>query len=298
MSDEPVGVIGIFTIDNIYVYRIHYFMAFSQEEIDTLATKTGQFERYVEITESTMTKGNGLFDKLAASYIAASEIGVDLVSSFAIKDLSDGMSATVYGIIISDLEVTSYTRRSGKEGKMMKFGMRDFSGIIQVVIWDEKIMEMLSETKTGRDSRIKIANGIVKDGRFGKQISPGKWGAVIPEPEEFPDMTIEGTVEETITPLEAIEVGGIYRVAGEIITVFDLREFKRRTTDTTGHVLNLIIMDKTSSMKMVLWDDLAIKCSGLTQGQNVLFGDFSARKNRDIIELHSTYRSSVTMTET
>ena len=273
-------------------------MAFSQEEIDALASKTGQLERYSEITESTMKKGNGLFDRLAASYIAASEIGVDLVSSFAIRDLSDGMSATVYGIIISDLETTTYTRRSGKEGKMMKFEMRDSSGAIQVVIWDEKIMEQLLENNVRIDSRIKIANGKVKDGRFGKQISPGKWGAVIPEPEEFPDMTLEDIDEEVITPLEAVEAGGIYRVEGEIITAFDLREFKRRTTGTTGYVLNLIIMDKTSSMKMVLWDELAVKYSGLKQGENVLFEEFSARQNRDIIELHSTYRSSIKMIET
>jgi len=273
-------------------------MTFSQEEIDSLASKTELFERYVEITESTMKKGNGLFDKLAASYIAASKIGVDLVSSFSIKDLSDGMSATVYGIIISELETTSYTRRSGKEGKMMKFNMRDASGSIQVVIWDEKIMEQLLENNVRIDSRIKIANGKVKDGRFGKQISPGKWGAVIPEPEEFPDMTLEDIDEEVITPLEAVEAGGIYRVEGEIITAFDLREFKRRTTGTTGYVLNLIIMDKTSSMKMVLWDELAVKYSGLKQGENVLFEEFSARQNRDIIELHSTYRSSIKMIET
>ena len=50
-------------------------------------------------------------------------------------------------------------------------------------------------------------------------------------------------------------------------------------------------------MKIVLWDELAIKNSRLKQGQSIIFHDISARQNRDIVELHSTYRSSIDLME-
>lgn len=272
-------------------------MPFTQEEIDALASKGGLFDNYVEKTESVMAGSGGLFDRLAASYIAASQVGIDLASSVPIKDLMDGISATVYGLVVSEVEVNSYRRKTGKEGKMLTFTIGDATGQIKVVIWDEKCIDMLLEMDIGKDSKIKIANGIAKENNYGRQISPGRWGSVVYNPEDFPDLEAGTEKREKITPIEDIQIGGNYSVTGEIATVFDLRDFTRRS-GSMGHVLNVILMDTTSSVKVVLWDELAVKYSNISQGQSVIFHDLSARQNRDIVELHSTYRSSIDLVET
>ncbi len=267
-------------------------MPFTQEEIDALAAKGGLFESYVEKTESVLADSGDLFDRLAASYIAASHLGIDLASSIPIKDLTDGLSATIYGLVISELEVNNYRRKTGKEGKMLSFTIGDATGRIKVVIWDEKCIDTLLEKKIETGSKIKIANGMVKENNYGRQISPGKWGAVVLDPEDFSEFEAPPEKKKNITPIEDIQVGGTYSVKGEIATVFDLRDFTRRS-GSTGHVLNVILMDTTSSMKIVLWDVLAVKHSGLTQGRSIIFHELTARQNRDIVELHSTYRTSI-----
>ena len=269
-------------------------MPFTQEEIDALASKGEMFESYVEKTESVMAESGNLFDRLAASYIAASQLGIDLASTVPIKDLRDGLSATIYGLVVSEVEENSYRRKTGKEGKMLTFTMGDPTGQIKVVIWDEKSIDTLLEMKIETGSKIKIANGLVKENSYGRQITPGRWGTVVFDPEDFSDMEVKTEKKEKITPIEDIQVGGTYSVKGEVATVFDLRDFTRRS-GSTGHVLNVILMDSTSSVKVVLWDELAIKYSGLTRGRRVILHDLSARQNRDIVELHSSYRSSIDM---
>jgi len=271
-------------------------MPFTQEEIDALASKGEFFESYVEKTGSVMAMSGDLFDRLAASYIAASQLGIDLASSVPIKELRDGLSATVYGLLISEAQVNSYRRKTGKEGKMMSFTMGDATGQINVVIWDEKSIDTLLEMKIESGSKIKIANGIVKENNYGRQISPGRWGSVVCDPADFPDMDAKTEKKEKITPIEDIQLGGTYSVKGEIATVFDLRDFTRRS-GSTGHVLNVILMDASSSVKVVLWDELALKYSNISQGQSLIFHDLSARQNRDIVELHSTYRSSIDLVD-
>ena len=271
-------------------------MPFTQEEIDALASKGDMFESYTRKTESVIAGSGNLFDRLAASYIAASQLGIDLASLVPIKDLRDGLSATVYGIVMSEVEVNSYRRKTGKEGKMLTFTIGDATGEIKVVIWDEKSIDKLMEMGISKYSKIKIANGLVKENNYGRQISPGRWGSVVYNPVDFSNMEVLTEKSEKITPIEDIQVGGTYSVSGEIATVFDLREFPRKS-GSTGYVLNVIVMDATSSMKIVLWDELAIKNSRLKQGQSIIFHDISARQNRDIVELHSTYRSSIDLME-
>lgn len=267
-------------------------MAFTQEEINALAEKSGLYDRYIENVDSLITSSNGLFDRLAASYIAASQIDIDLVSSVAISNLNDGMSATVYGIVYSDIEINTYTRKSGKEGKMLNLILNDSTGRISVVIWDEKIITSLMEGGVQKGTKIKIANGIVKENAYGRQISPGKWGAVIPEPDDFPTLEIKPDKTERITPIEDITIGSSFNIRGKVITVFELRDFTRRS-GSTGHVLNFIIEDETTSIKIVLWDALAKEYYRLGEGERITLYNFTARQNRDIIELHSTYRSTI-----
>ena len=267
-------------------------MAFTQEEIEALAEKSGLRDRYIANVDSLLESTNGLFDRLAASYVAASQIGIDLVSSQVISNLNGGMSATVYGVVFSELEINTYTRKTGKEGKMLKFVLADSTGRINVVIWDERVIDEIQERGIRKDSKIKIANGMVKENAYGRQISPGKWGAIILEPEDFPALEVKQERTDKVIPIEDIIIGGSFSVRGRVITVFDLRDFTRRT-GSTGHVLNLIIEDETTSIKVVLWDDLAKEHCRLEEGESAMFNNFTARQNRDIVELHSTYRSTI-----
>lgn len=267
-------------------------MAFTQEELDDMAKKAGVFEKYREEAKKVRSDSADLFDELAASYISASRHGIDLATSVPVINLEKGMRATVYGVVTSEVSVKTYQRKSGSEGERMHFILEDDTGKIEVLIWDEKVIAGLSEKGMTKGSKIKIANGEVKVTRYGKQINPDKWGTIVVEPEDFPDMLVDASDKDKITPISDIATGGIYNVTGEVITKFDLRSFSRKSGGK-GHVLNLILMDDSSSVKVVLWDEIAMECSGIEQRQWVTIRNLSARQNEDIIELHSLNITSI-----
>ncbi len=268
-------------------------MSLTQGEIDDMARKADRFDEYVSMADEAESEAEGLLDRLAASYIAASRLGMDLASAVPVVELGGEMSATVYGVLRTAPVVTTYNRKSGKEGKMMKFVMGDATGDIDVVVWDEKMVDELAAVDIDIGTRIKVANGRTKENRYGRQITPGKWGTVIVEPGDFREMEAKPR-KKRITPLSDISVGGTYSVKGEVMTVFELRQFQRRS-GSSGWVLNVIISDDTGSMKVVLWDEMARKYAHLDRGHVAEFSDMSARQNRDIVELHSTYRTKVEM---
>lgn len=268
-------------------------MGFTQEEIDQMASEEGIMERYLDGRKQLLQETNGLLDDLAVSHIVASELGLHLIISQTIANLSDGMRATIYGRVISKPAKDTYTRKNGTEGVKMHFFIDDCTGKIQVIIWDERVIGEMEESNLSKNDNIKLINGNVKMNKFGKQISPDKWGRIIISPDDFPELLEETKHHKILTPIEKLEAGGIFNVRGQVITRFDIREFTRRT-GSTGHVLNLIIMDNTSSIKVVLWDDAARDSSDVDQGQWLDFNNLSARQNQDILELHSTTMTTIT----
>lgn len=278
-----------------YTYTLMAFisvMSFTQSEVDELAKRTERYEEYERISAEVENDSDGLLDHLAASYVAADSMGIDLTSPVPVKDLRHDMSATVFGFVASEPTIKEYRRKSGGPGRMMRFALRDGTGEIDVVIWDEKTVDELTAADIVEGTRIKMANGKVRENQYGRQISPGRWGAVVLEPDDYREMADTEERQKKIQPISDISVGGTYSVKGEIMVVFELREFRRRS-GSAGHVLNVIISDPGSSVKIVLWDGLAVSNQYLERGQFAVFRDMNARQNGDVIELHSSYRSSV-----
>ncbi len=267
-------------------------MSYSEEEISAMVEKKGLMDRFQEERARILKNSSGLFNEIAISYIAASSLGIDLAGSSAIGNLKNGTRVTVFGLVVSKVQIQTYIRKNGKEGTKMNFYLDDHTGKTDVIIWDEKTIESVSSLGLKKGYKLKLINVSVKIDRYGKQVVPDKWSAVMLDPEDFPSILGAGESSKNISPITDIDPGGIYNIRGEIIARFDVRSFKRKSGGS-GQVLNLIIMDDSSSVKVVLWDDAAMAASGLSEGEWCRFYDLSARKNRDIIELHSSYISRI-----
>jgi ssDNA-binding replication factor A large subunit len=132
-----------------------------------------------------------LTDETAAR-IAASELGVKIVKKtfrlkIQIQDLVSGLSdVTVAGHVVAIYPPKTFARRDFTEGKLASLIVRDESGTLRVVLWDNKA-DIIEKEKIQREQRIRISHGYVREGRDGKpELHLGQRGSikVIKEPEK------------------------------------------------------------------------------------------------------------------
>jgi replication factor A1 len=124
-----------------------------------------------------------LTDETAAR-IAASELGVKIVKKpfrlkIQIQDLVSGLTdVTVAGHVVTVYPPKTFTRRDFTEGKIASLVVKDESGTLRVVLWDNKA-DIIEKGKIQREQQIRISHGYVREGRDGKpELHLGQRGSI------------------------------------------------------------------------------------------------------------------------
>jgi ssDNA-binding replication factor A large subunit len=117
---------------------------------------------------------NGLLDEDAIAYLIVDELGRNPGNKMKIRELYDGINATVEADIISVGEVE-------KRGnyRILKVLIGDETGRCHLVLWNDEIDSAIKDLKNA--SKVKIINGYVKENMYGLQITLGKWGILVTE---------------------------------------------------------------------------------------------------------------------
>ena len=143
------------------------------------------------IEEKKRNAGDFLTDETAAR-IVASELGVKILKKpfrlkIQIQDLVSGLSdVTVSGRVDAIYPPKTFARRDFTEGKLASLVVRDESGTLRVILWDNKV-ELVEKGKIQREQQIRISHGYVREGRNGKpELHLGQRGniKIIKEPEK------------------------------------------------------------------------------------------------------------------
>jgi len=143
------------------------------------------------IKKKKIGAGDFLTDETAAR-IAASDLGVEIVQKpirlkIQIQDLVSGLNdVTVTGKVSAVYPPKTFTRRNWTEGKLASIIVADKSGILRVVLWDDKV-ELVESGKIQREQTIRISHGYVREGLDGKpELHLGQRGSVevLEEPEK------------------------------------------------------------------------------------------------------------------
>jgi replication factor A1 len=129
--------------------------------------------------------GDFLTDETAAR-IVASELGVEIVKrpirlEIQIQDLISGLNdVTVAGKVVVIYPPKTFTRRDWTKGKLVSLVVSDESGILRVVLWDDKV-ELVESGTIQEKQTIRIAHGYVREGLDGKlELHLGQRGNITP----------------------------------------------------------------------------------------------------------------------
>ncbi len=170
--------------------------------------------------------------------------------------------ASVLGVVQNVYPASEFERRDGTRGKVMRLDLRDDTGQITAVLWNEKVDE-LGDMKRG--NHLQIMNGRVKerlDDRLELHVERATYiesSAETPSP-----LPTRFTKIKQLRPtMPGVNILARVMHAGEI------REF-RRSSGEIGQISTLIIKDETGSIRLNLWDEKAALSKQIQLGDIVL----------------------------
>ena len=251
------------------------------------------------ISEKKKAAGGFLTDETAARLIA-SELGVDVERSdafsmeFPIGELVLGLNnVSVVGRVVFVYPLQDYVRKNGVEGKFARVIVADKTGVLRVLLWDDKA-SLISSCGVVRGQILRVLHGYVREARDGQlELHLGNRGELVVNPSDVD----EGRFPTAESFLERI--GDLTKskkktsVAGVIGSVSPLKVFLRHDK-TEGKVLRLTLKDASSSVALLFWNVKADDFKDLRVGERLQVIDARVKEKIDgNLELHVEDRAFV-----
>ena len=201
--------------------------------------------------------------------------------------------ASVLGVVQSVHQISEFKRPDGTGGKVRRLQLRDETGHITVVFWNEKV-DQLGEVKKG--DYLQLLNTKVKvqlNGRIelhaGNRAQIETLVEVPPYLESPPALPTQITkVQELKSNMRDVDVLARVVHAGEI------REFKRPSGEK-GKVSTLLIRDETGTISLNLWDEKAALSEPIDLGDIVLAEGAYTRERFERVNLNIGKRGTLSL---
>lgn len=197
---------------------------------------------------------------------------------------------SVLGVVQSSSPVSTFKRRDGSQGKVRRIRLRDETGQIGLVLWNDRVDE-LSGVDVG--DCLKVVEGGVKEGLYGRvEIHTRGTTKIEVLKERPPHLELSPTAFIKIKYLKP----GIREVdvLARVMYVGDVREFKRKTGET-GRLCTLLLKDETGTVRLNLWDDRTALSEQVKPGDVVLVEKAYTRERFEETNLNFGKRGTLTV---
>jgi len=250
-----------------------------EERIKKIVSKTGKKDAEVrELIEKKKASMSGLLTDYGAVYGVAKDLGVDIdrssnVEFNKISDIVPG-PVNIAGRVKSFIPQREFPRKDGTSGKISRIVLKDATGEIGVVLWDNH-SEIAKNLKFNDIVVIKFANA--KNNGI-TEVHTTAFSVVSVNPDDI-DISIPEIKEEFIKSIkikdlaEKHPVNMLLRVSSNPVS----SEFQR-SDGTTGNRFSFIGEDEEGRVRVVVWDKVSdisisdvVKIKGFTKKN--LFGD-------------------------
>jgi len=197
--------------------------------------------------------------------------------------------ASVLGAVYDAFPVSEFRRKDGSTGKVRRLRLRDETGEVSLVFWNEKVDE-LGEVK--REDQLRIMNARVKtqpDGRIELHVENATQieklvGQALPPP------TVPSEAARKIAELK--EEGGPFTVEATVATAPSVREVTVQNEKVL--VASFDLADDTGKIRMSLWRKQAELGKELSVGTRIKIKNAYAKRGfSNLLEL--TSRTSTTI---
>ncbi|MFB0505084.1 MAG: OB-fold nucleic acid binding domain-containing protein [Candidatus Bathyarchaeia archaeon] len=177
---------------------------------------------------------------------------------------------SILGVVREISPESRFERKDGSEGKMKSIRLKDFTGEIRVVFWDNKADEI---ENLKRGDHLKIMNAEVRNGIRGQHELHVQRDSAIENLTELPlgldSLPSAFTKAEEITPgMRNIDILARVREIGRTAKLHEQK---------TGSLLKLLVEDETGSILLNLWGDKALLCNEIRRGVVLLIEGAFAR---------------------
>ncbi len=193
----------------------------------------------------------------------------------------------VAGLIEELSQRFSFKRNDGSEGAVKRISIRDYTGRINVVFWDNKADEAEGLERGGC---LRIINAKVKD-----SISGGVELHIDNESHFEVIDSLSGLDFLLALPMRIRYVkdrSGTISLLARVIAIGTPREFKGRK-GKTGTLLSLLIGDESGSIKLNLWGDRVAIKDKLKIGDVILVRDATISRRHKETTLNLNSRGSI-----
>jgi len=190
----------------------------------------------------------------------------------------------ILGVVQNVYPPSEFKRRNGTYGKVMRLELRDETGQIIAVLWNEKVDE-LKDVKKG--DYIQVMNARIKERLDGGLELHVENATRIETLAETPPH-YEPTLAFPAQLIKVKELGPGMRdvnILARVMHVGEVREFKRPSGEE-GRVSTLLIKDETDSIYLNLWEDKATLSQQIRPGDVLLATGSYTRERLGKIDLN------------
>ena len=267
-----------------------------------LALKPNLTREAVErLVDEERAKAAGLLTEEAAAHLVASNLGLDgagerIEAKLKIGDLTTGLSdVSLTGRVIHLFPSRTFTRRDGREGKVLRLILGDSTGSVAVVFWDEKADQVVaSKVSTGK--LVRVLHGYTRERRGEMEINVGNRGQLYLEPMDAVDEEFPQPDSFYKTPGEVRRPGTV-NLVGVIVDRYPVSTFNRQD-GSEGRVARLVLEEGGGRTNLVLWDDKVDEVGDVEVGTRLRVTGGNARKRENgNIEVHTFYGTVIDVLE-
>ncbi len=276
------------------------------EKVRLVASKSGltveeilaRVSRYVEEMKG-LVKPDGALSLLAVELDVGqvSKEGGPHYPSIKISKLVPGMrKATVQGKIVRMYGVLRYVNRNGEPAERAEFKLADETGQIDVVVWSKSVVDRIRRGEIKEGDAVRITNARVSErfGRIALHLDSGSDIEILPG--GYEDLPIEERRIRRVRDLYDLD-GDVVDFEGTVVRIYPVSEFTRND-GSRGKRCSLLLRDEEGDIiRVVLWGERTGLADELAEGSTVLLTDVRVSLRDDSVELHSTPRTNVRVTE-
>jgi len=227
-----------------------------------------------------------------------------------ISELKEGMSNIVLlGKILTVQKVREFVRKDQSIGKVCSFLLGDSTGIVKIVLWDERV-DIVNQEYFKPKEFIRIVGGYSKLGQNeATEVHLGRKGTLILSPEvsnkkreEFEAITIASSEETTpksnLEPLkQAIQKNKYINAVKGIVQIEDFKELELKSGDKS-FLLTMSLEVKGFTIRVKAWGMKAVEClKVVNNGDWVSITNLAVKENKYTTEkeLFLTKNSYITL---
>ncbi len=261
-----------------------------EETIQLILKNLPKYERndvLKMIEEKRQELGPDVVNEESAAMIVARELGIDLhqvapKSRLKISDITESTRNVILTAKVANISpVRTFSRKDGGEGKVASIIVIDDSGSIRVALWDD-MTRAVSEDAIDIGSVIQIRGAYVKRGlRDVLELNLGRMGAIrVLEDYEIEEIGIDFKATESMKIDELKPDVYDVSLTVKVDRVFPLSTFTRKSDDSEGKVVSMIVADDTASTRLVFWDDQAEEMQDAEPGEIISITGVYTKKGR------------------